>query len=88
VKAAEARVDIIMLDNFSREQIGKTIAFLKEKKAYGEILLEASGGITKENAVTIASTGVDLISLGEITNSSKALDVNLKIVVIRKNDLE
>lgn len=73
-----------MLDNFSPEQIEKTIALLKKKKMYGKILLEASGGITKENVVGFASTGVNIVSLGEITNSSKALDISLEMVGIRK----
>lgn len=84
LKAAEAGADIIMLDNFSPEQIEKTIALLKEKKMYGKILLEASGGITKENVVGFASTGVNIVSLGEITSSSKALDISLEMVDIRK----
>ena len=73
-----------MLDNFSPEQIKKAIALLKEKKMYEKILLEASGGITKENVMSFASTGVNTVSLGEITSSSKALDISLEIVGLRK----
>ena len=84
LEAAKAGGDMVMLDNFSPEQIKKAIALLKKKKMYGKILLEASGGITKENVVGFASTGVDVVSLGEITNSSKALDISLKMVGLRK----
>jgi nicotinate-nucleotide pyrophosphorylase (carboxylating) len=45
-------------------------------------LLEASGGITSENIVEYASTGVDIVSLGEITDSPKALDISLEITKI------
>ena len=85
LEAAKAGADMVMLDNFSPEQIEKAITLLKEKKMYGKILLEASGGITKENVVVFASTGVDIVSLGEITNSSEALDISLEIVKIKEN---
>jgi nicotinate-nucleotide pyrophosphorylase (carboxylating) len=84
LEAAKAGADIVMLDNFSPQQIKKAIALLKEEKMYEKILLEASGGITKENVVRFASTGVDVVSLGEITNSSKALDISLEMVGLRK----
>jgi nicotinate-nucleotide pyrophosphorylase (carboxylating) len=41
--------------------------------------LEASGGITAKNIIEYASTGVDLVSVGEITQSSRALDISLDI---------
>jgi nicotinate-nucleotide pyrophosphorylase (carboxylating) len=41
--------------------------------------LEASGGITSENARAYAETGVDYISMGEITHSARALDFSLEI---------
>jgi len=84
LEAAKAGADMVMLDNFSPEQIKKAIALLKEKKMYEKILLEASGGITKENVMSFASTGVNAVSLGEITSSSKALDISLEIVGLGK----
>jgi nicotinate-nucleotide pyrophosphorylase (carboxylating) len=47
--------------------------------------LEASGGITSENIVALASTGVDIVSLGEITHSPKALNLSLEITKTQKN---
>ena len=85
LRAAQSGAHIIMLDNFSPQQIAKTVALLKKRKVYGKILLEASGGITKENVVVFASTGVDIVSLGEITNSSEALDISLEITKIKEN---
>lgn len=80
LKAAELGADIIMLDNFSPEQIKIAIELLKKSGSTGRVLLEASGGITSENILEYASTGVDIISLGELTHSVKALDISLEIV--------
>jgi nicotinate-nucleotide pyrophosphorylase (carboxylating) len=78
--AAKAGADIIMLDNFTPKNIRKTIELLKKKGFYGKVLLEASGGITTKNFMDFASTGVDIISLGEITASPKTLDISLEII--------
>jgi nicotinate-nucleotide pyrophosphorylase (carboxylating) len=83
--AAEAGADIIMLDNFSPKQIVQAVDLLKKSRSFGKILLEASGGVTAENILKFASTGVDIISLGEITDSVKALDVSLKVVKVKRN---
>jgi len=85
VKAAEAQVDIIMLDNFSPSQIKKTLRALEKKKLRSEALIEASGGINEENVLEFAATGVDILSLGEITQSAKALDMSLEIVKVMKS---
>jgi nicotinate-nucleotide pyrophosphorylase (carboxylating) len=82
--AAKAGADIIMLDNFSPDQIKEAIKQLENAGFRKRILLEASGGITAENVVAYASTGVDIISLGEITDSPMALDISLEIVKIQK----
>jgi len=78
--AAKAGADIIMLDNFTSEKIRKAVALLKREGFYGKILLEASGGITTKDFMEFASTGVDIISLGEITASPKTLDISLEII--------
>lgn len=77
--AAKAGADIIMFDNFSPKQIEEAVKLLKKAGFLGKVLLEASGGITSENVIAYASTGVDIVSLGEITDSPKTLDINLKI---------
>jgi nicotinate-nucleotide pyrophosphorylase (carboxylating) len=79
--AAKAGADIIMLDNFAPKNIRKAIELLKKEGLYGKILLEASGGITTKNFMEFASTGVDIVSLGEITASPKTLDISLEILV-------
>jgi nicotinate-nucleotide pyrophosphorylase (carboxylating) len=82
--AAKAGVDIIMLDNFSPKQIEKTVGLLRKTGIFGKVLLEASGGITAENVMEFASTGVDVVSLGEITSSPKTLDISLEITKTKK----
>jgi len=77
--AAKAGVDIIMLDNFSPKQVEKACALLKEVKLYERILTEASGGITADNFLDFASAGVDIVSLGEITSSARALNMSLEV---------
>ena len=79
LKAAKAGADIIMLDNFHPKQIEKAVKTLKKSGFYGKVLLEASGGITAKNILEFASTGVDVVSLGEITHSVKALNISLEI---------
>ncbi|MBS7636982.1 carboxylating nicotinate-nucleotide diphosphorylase [Candidatus Bathyarchaeota archaeon] len=80
LEAAKAGADIIMLDNFSPNQIKKAVEKLKKAGFLGKVLLEASGRITAENIVEYASTGVDIVSLGELTHSPKALDISLELV--------
>lgn len=83
--AAKAGADIIMLDNFPPKQIVMAVDLLKKSGFFGKVLLEASGGITAENTLEFASTGVDIISLGEITDSVKALDVSLEVVKVKRS---
>ncbi len=84
--AAKAGVDIVMLDNFSPKQIEKAVLSLKKARLYGKIVLEASGGITAENALEFALSGVDVVSLSEITTWAKPLDVSLEIIKTRERD--
>jgi len=79
ILAAEEGATIIMLDNFSPQQIKKTIQNLKIKKLRSKVKIEASGGITSKNISQYAKTGVDIISVGSITNSVKGIDLSLEI---------
>jgi nicotinate-nucleotide pyrophosphorylase len=74
VEAAEAGADIIMLDNMNLEDMREAV-----KKIQGRALIEASGGITLDRVRAVAETGVDFISVGTLTHSSKALDISLEI---------
>ena len=79
LKAAEAGADIVMLDNFSPKQIREAVETLKKAGFFGKVLLEASGGIKEENLLEYASTQVNIISMGALTHSVKALDISLEI---------
>jgi nicotinate-nucleotide pyrophosphorylase (carboxylating) len=79
ILAAKEGATIIMLDNFSPSQIKKTIGNLKKEKLRNKVKLEASGGITSKNISQYAKTGVDIISVGSITNSVKGIDVSLEV---------
>lgn len=73
-EALENKVEIIMLDNMSCEEMAEAV-----KITDGNALLEASGNVTAENIHAIAETGVDIISLGALTHSVKCFDVSMKI---------
>jgi len=79
VLAAKEGATIIMLDNFTPVQIKKTIQILKNQKLRNKVMLEASGGISSKNISKCGQTGVDIISVGSITNSVKGIDMSLEI---------
>jgi len=73
-EALASGVDVIMLDNFEVAQIKEAVAITNNT-----CLLEASGGITLKNVREVAETGVDYISVGELTHSARALDISLDL---------
>jgi nicotinate-nucleotide pyrophosphorylase (carboxylating) len=80
--AAKAGADIVMLDNFSPKQVKQAVESFKKAGFFGKVLLEASGGITEVNLLEYASTGVDVLSLGALTHSVRALDISLEITKV------
>jgi len=84
ILAAKCGATIIMLDNFSPVQIKKTITALQKKKLRDKVKLEASGGINSKNIAAYAKTGVDIISIGSITNSVTGLDLSLEVYPTKK----
>jgi nicotinate-nucleotide pyrophosphorylase (carboxylating) len=79
VKAAAAGAGIVMLDNFPPQQVREAVEALKKAGFFGKVLLEVSGGITEQNLLDYASAQVDIISMGALTHSVKALDISLEI---------
>lgn len=77
--AASIGVNIIMLDNFSPKEIINTVNRLKKSKLRKHVRLEASGGINEKNVGVYAKTGIDMISVGEITNAVTGIDFSLEI---------
>jgi len=84
IEAAKAGADIIMLDNFTPEKVKDAINRLKRENLRDKVLIEASGGINEKNIVNFAAAGVDIISLGALTHSAKALDISLEIRKVAK----
>ncbi|MCL5061828.1 MAG: carboxylating nicotinate-nucleotide diphosphorylase [Nitrospirae bacterium] len=74
-EALDAGADVIMLDNMSITDMKKAV-----KIAKGKAILEASGNVNLENIRSIAETGVDIISIGALTHSARAVDTSMKIV--------
>ena len=64
--------DVIMLDNFTRDDLGEAV-----RRAAGQVVLEASGGVDLTTVRGIADTGVDVISVGALTHSAPVLDIGL-----------
>jgi len=72
--ALDAGAETIMVDNMNLEDMRYVVQLCQ-----GRALIEASGGITLENVRAVAETGVDLISIGALTHSAKALDIGLEL---------
>lgn len=72
-EALESGADIIMLDNMSLEMMSEAVKLINKRA-----LVEASGNVNLNTVYDIAATGVDIISIGELTHSVKAFDISLK----------
>jgi len=84
LEATKSGADIVMLDNFSPKEVRATISLLKKNRLRDRVLIEASGGINEQNILEYAATGVDIVSLGEITDSTKAIDISLEIRKVKE----
>ena len=74
-EALENGVDIIMLDNMDIKDIRKAVQLIG-----GRALVEVSGGVTLERLAELANTGVDIISIGALTHSARAVDISMRVV--------
>lgn len=77
-EAVRLGVDIVLLDNMTPDEVAEAVC-----RVGGRAITEASGGITPENVRAYAATGVDVISLGWLTHSVRALDISLDVEPIR-----
>ena len=75
-QAMEAGADIALIDNFSITDSKAAVAMTR-----GNMVLEASGGITQESIAAIAATGVDYISCGDLTKSVEPMDLSMRFLV-------
>jgi len=73
-EAVEGGADTIMLDNMNPDVMRRVVGLIP-----GQVKIEASGGVTLANVRAVAETGVNLISVGALTQSSKALDISLEL---------
>lgn len=80
-EALAARPDRILLDNFTQEDMTAAV-----KLAEGRVKLEASGNIHLENIRSVAATGVDFISIGALTKNIKAIDLSMRIHLVKPHD--
>jgi nicotinate-nucleotide pyrophosphorylase (carboxylating) len=69
--------DIILLDNLTPEETARMVALSRELAP--QVALESSGGISLENVRAYAEAGVDLVSIGALTHSARAMDISFKI---------
>jgi nicotinate-nucleotide pyrophosphorylase (carboxylating) len=74
-EALAERPDIVMLDNFSLDDLTEAVRLADHR-----VVLEASGGVNLRTVRAIAETGVDLISVGALTHSAPVLDIGLDVV--------
>ncbi|MHB1454700.1 MAG: carboxylating nicotinate-nucleotide diphosphorylase [Saccharofermentanales bacterium] len=72
-EALQAKADVIMLDNMSIEDMKKAVALID-----GRALVEASGNMGEKDLRSVAETGVDIISIGALTHSIRAMDISLR----------
>lgn len=83
MQALNLKPDIIMLDNMSIKDMKKAVKIRNKSQIQNpksQIKIEASGGITLKNVKQIASSGVDMISVGALTHSLKSADISLEIL--------
>jgi nicotinate-nucleotide pyrophosphorylase (carboxylating) len=76
-EALEAGARFILLDNMGVPELRSAVA---EARRYDGVLLESSGGLRLDNAREVAATGVDYLSVGALTHSSRALDLGLDLI--------
>lgn len=73
-EALAGKADVIMLDNMSIADITEAVKIINK-----QAVVEASGGISEATLADVAKTGVDVISVGALTHSVKALDISMDI---------
>ncbi|RLI39037.1 carboxylating.nicotinate-nucleotide diphosphorylase, partial [Candidatus Bathyarchaeota archaeon] len=79
LEAAKAGADIIMLDNMSVGEVEEAIRSLRDEGLRDRVLIEVSGGIDEGNILEYARLKPDVISLGFLTHSVRAIDMSLEV---------
>jgi nicotinate-nucleotide pyrophosphorylase (carboxylating) len=73
-EALDCGVEVIMFDNMDLDEMRAAL-----KLVNGRAITEASGGINESTVVAVAETGVDVISVGDLTHTVKAVDISLDV---------
>ena len=79
IECVENGADIVMLDNMGGSEVKNVIDELERLSIRKNSLIEVSGGITKDNIMDYVEYGVDIISIGALTHSSRSLNFSLRI---------
>jgi nicotinate-nucleotide pyrophosphorylase (carboxylating) len=77
--AMEAGANVVLLDDFTLDEIRAAVELRNGRKEFARIQLEISGGVNLSNIESYAQTGVERISVGAITHSAPALDISMKV---------
>ncbi len=77
IEALESKVDIVMLDNMSPDEVKSCTRICREMDE--RVVIEVSGNIDEGNICEYANAGVDVISIGALTHSFKSLDISMKL---------
>jgi len=80
VEAARAGADVVMLDNFTVEEVERAVRMLEREGLRSRVVVEVSGGVTLDNLEDYARAGPDVISMGSLTHSARAIDLSLEVL--------
>ncbi|CAG0984796.1 partial Nicotinate-nucleotide pyrophosphorylase [carboxylating], partial [Anaerolineae bacterium] len=78
-EALEAGANVILLDDFTLDEISEAVKLRNSRKEFARIQLEISGGVNLSNIEKYAKSGVERISVGALTHSAPALDISMKV---------
>jgi nicotinate-nucleotide pyrophosphorylase (carboxylating) len=76
-EALEAGAEGILLDNFQTRDMAEAVKRVRDRRA--TVVIEASGGVTLDRIREISKTGVDVVSIGSITHSARAIDFSCQV---------
>jgi nicotinate-nucleotide pyrophosphorylase (carboxylating) len=82
ISAIKRGADIVMLDNFSPDEVRESIHKITKLGLRDKAMIEVSGGISLDNIKDYASAEPDIISIGSLTHSAKAIDFSLEIIKV------
>jgi nicotinate-nucleotide pyrophosphorylase (carboxylating) len=76
-EALEAGAEVVLLDNFAPRDVGEAVKRVRDRAP--RTLVEISGGVTLDRMHELAKSGVDIISVGSLTHSARAVDLSMEV---------